>query len=428
MMIPRDYQAEQAEVGAEILRKYMILYLAWEERTGKSLTGLLIAELINVTNILIITKKKALGSVKLGEGWANLLAEFEHEKNYTLTTYGKARVGDYDLIILDEAHNYISGYPKPSATWKKLKQVCKGKPIIYMSATPHAQGYQLLYHQFALSSWSPWRNESTFYNWFRHYGIPYTIKIHDKEVNQYDRVQDDIVKVCVEHLFITKTRKELGFDHEPKDELHYVELNDITKQLYNDSLNNKILILGDSGVTKLLDTTITMRSTLHMLEGGVAKVTSYMPPNPEHSILQTDVEKIEGEALYHVHYNLCFSNEKIEYILENWGDTDEIAIMYNYIGEGIKLRQWFKKAKILQATSNAEGVELSHIKHLIIYSQDFSTARHTQRRARQASMQREWAIFVHFLLVKKAISCQVYKTVSINKVNYVDSRFEREML
>jgi len=426
MMIPRDYQAEQAEVGADILRKYMILYLAWEERTGKSLTGILIAELLAVTDVLIITKKNALGNVKEKKGWAHTLAEFEHEKNYTLTTFGKAKPGDYDLIIIDEAHNYISGYPKPSTTQKKLMQVCRGKPIIYMSATPHAQGYQLLYHQFALSSWSPWHTYTNFYNWFRHYGKPYTIKVYDKEVNQYDRVDDNLIAACVEHLFITKTRKELGFDHEPEDKLHYVELNNITKKLYNDSMKNRLLVLGD--ITKLLDTTITMRASLHMLEGGVAKVTSHNPPKASDAILQVDVENIAGARLYHTHYNLPLSNEKIQFILDTWGDSSNIAIMYNYIGEGVKLRRVFKHASILQATSNAECIELSQVEHLIIYSQDFSTARHTQRRARQASKQRETPILVHFLLVKKAISCQVYKTVSINKVNYVDSRFEKEML
>jgi len=102
--------------------------------------------------------------------------------------------------------------------------------------------------------------------------------------------------------------------------------------------------------------------------------------------------------------------------------------MYNYIAEGIKLRHWFKNATILQATSYAEGVDLHHIEHLIIYSQDFSTARHTQRRARQAAKDREWPITVHFLLVKGGISEQVYKTVSINKRNYVDSMFTKEKL
>ena len=84
----------------------------------------------------------------------------------------------------------------------------------------------------------------------------------------------------------------------------------------------------------------------------------------------------------------------------------------------------FKQAKLLQATSYAEGVDLHQYKHLVIYSQDFSTARHTQRRARQANKNRKEAIIVHFLLVKGGISERVYKTVSINKKNFVDTVFE----
>jgi len=85
----------------------------------------------------------------------------------------------------------------------------------------------------------------------------------------------------------------------------------------------------------------------------------------------------------------------------------------------------FKKATILQGTSNAEGIDLTHKETIIIYSQDFSTARHSQRRARQATMHRDKPIIVHFLLVKKATSAQVYKSVSINKQNFVDSVFDR---
>jgi ERCC4-related helicase len=97
--------------------------------------------------------------------------------------------------------------------------------------------------------------------------------------------------------------------------------------------------------------------------------------------------------------------------------------MYNYKAELTKLQQHFKNAVLLQGTSYAEGVDLSGHKHLVIYSQDFSTARHTQRRARQANVNRTLPINVHFLLVKKAISDEVYKTVSVNKKNYVDSVF-----
>jgi hypothetical protein len=101
-----------------------------------------------------------------------------------------------------------------------------------------------------------------------------------------------------------------------------------------------------------------------------------------------------------------------------------MVIMYQYIAEGQKLRASFKNALILQGTSFAEGIDLHAYKHLIIYSQDFSTARHTQRRARQANLNRLEPIKVHYILVKGGISSNVYKSVSVNKKNFVDTVFE----
>jgi hypothetical protein len=139
-----------------------------------------------------------------------------------------------------------------------------------------------------------------------------------------------------------------------------------------------------------------------MLEGGVAKVeTTYL-------VLPND--------------------EKVEFILTNFGDSPDVVIMYQYIAEATKLKAAFKHATILQATSYAEGVDLSSYTHLIIYSQDWSTARHAQRRARQANMARKTPIKVHFLLSSKAISEQVYMAVAKNKVNYIDSLYSGELL
>lgn len=420
-MIPRAYQEELSDLGAKILKEHMIVYLAWEERTGKSLTGIRIAEKVAVSNVLIITKKNPK------EDWLDLVEiDYKSTRNITVTTYGQAKKlnpKDYDLIILDEAHNYISSYPKPSTTWKQIQKLCKDKPIIYMSATPHAQGYSLLYHQFALSTWSPWWKESNFYNWHKHYGIPYQIEVHGKDVNKYDKVNEELVKTCIDHLFITKTRKELGFPYEPKDKLHWIELKPKTKERYNTLLTDKVLT--DVPQMIIADSVMKLRTSLHMLEGGVMKVTLNKPP--ENTPIKVVLEKIKDATLYHCYY-LLSNREKIDYIKETWGDTKELVIMYNFIPEGIKLRKAFKKAKVLQATSYAEGIDLTHIKHLVIYSQDYSTARHTQRRARQAGMSRDLGIDVNFLLVKKAVSNQVYTIVGKNKLNYVDSRFTKEKI
>lgn len=425
-IIPRDYQLAGAEHHYKCLKEHLITYLAWQERTGKSLTAILACEMTTVADVLIVTKNKAV------EGWKTTIADYEPIKNYAIVTYGSLHKykGNPGIVIIDEAHNYISGYPKPSSTWLKLRKITMGKPIIFCSATPHAQGYQMLYHQFALSDWSPWRLYSNFYNWFKTYGVVHEIKINDRWISQYDTTQEKLISATVAHLFDYKTRKELGFEYEPTDELHYITLSDSTKELYNDIVKNKLLVHDNRPI--LCDTGIKLRFTLHMLEGGTIKNSIYGMDcsNVDHlgdKPVKLTHERIADAVICHAYYILD-NNEKLDYIRSTWGDSENLCIMYNYIAEAYKLKKNFKQAKILQATSYAEGIDLSHVKDLVVYSQDFSTARHVQRRARQASKSRAEPIKVHFLLVKKAISEQVYKTVAINQKNFVDSTFTRETI
>ena len=423
-MIPKKFQEELSDLGVNIIREHALVYFSMEERTGKSLTALLVCEKIKVFNILIITKRKAYS------GWIETLKAWEHEKAYTVTTYGSVHKLSpiYDLVILDEAHNYISGYPKHSPTWEKIKVFTTGLPLIYLSATPYAQTEALLYHQLALSSWSPFKGFNNFYQWFKVYGIRQYIKLHGRKINQYNNVKSELIHSKIDHLFISKTRKDLGFPFEPEDHLHYIELSESTKKLYNTLLKKKVIKYNE--VRFLADSKLKLHSLLHMLEGGTLKTSSLHNRNiPEESwsILRVASEKLGPIRI--THYYLDIENqEKIDYIKAKFGDHPSLVIMYNYKGEQVKLAKTFKQATILQATSFAEGVELSQYSDLVIYSQDYSTARHTQRRARQASMHRQEPIHVHFLLVKGGVSEQVYKTVAINKRNFVDKHFERTAL
>lgn len=398
MITPYQHQEDISNDGLEIIRENAIIYLAMEERTGKTITALLIAEKSAATRILVITKKKAEAD------WKKVLADDLWTKQYVLTTYHQLHnlvPQPFDLVLLDESHNYISSFPKPGKIWKQLKPICKGKPLIYISATPHAQGLQMLYHQFALSSWSPWYKHSNFYSWFQTYGAPYNIEINGINVPQYDKLADNkVVYDCVKHLFLTKTRSELGFEQEPEDQIHWIELADNTKQVYNILAKDELIELSVGML--VCDNKSKMRTSLHQLEGGTIKIDN--------------------------NYFILANDEKVQYILEHFGDREDLVIMYNFKSELVKLQKVFKKALILQATSYAEGVDLHKYSDIVIYSQDYSTARHTQRRARQCNMERDTPIIVHFLLVKKGISEQVYKTVSVNKRNYVDSTYKREFL
>ena len=408
-MKPYPEQLEMANEGYEILKKHMIVYLATEERTGKTLASILIAEMCKINKVLVLTKKKAV------EDWKSTLTQFPHDKHYTVTNYHQCRkVSRPDLLILDESHNYISGSPDQPVLHKYIQaQISVGIPIIYLSATPHAQGFQMLYHQFSLSTWSPWRKYYNFRYWFTRYGIPSTVWVNSRERAVFTKTEEDLIVAETQHLFITKTRKELDFPHEPVDKLHYIELDESTRDIYNELIEDKMYEWDD--YLLLCDSPMKLRASLHMLEGGVAK--THEPKL-----------RANGEAYMAPVFHVFNNNEKMLYILDTWGDTEDLVIYYQYIAEGTKLRLRFKKATILQSTSYAEGIDLAHKDTIIIYSQDFSTARHSQRRARQAAKHRDKPITVHFLLVKKAVSAQVYKTVSINKQNFVDSVFERTKL
>lgn len=391
-MQPRQHQIEIAVKAVELIKDYNIAYIAAEERTGKTLAALLVAEALAV-RVLVITKAKAIA------GWQETIAAYKPNCEVVVTSFHQAYkhiAFRPNLVIIDEAHSMLSAYPKPGKIQKEVRAICEFRSVLFLSATPHAQGYAQLYHQLQVSSFSPFRSYSSFYAWHMHYGKPYTIKVNGFDLAQYDRTKDDEIIAATKHLFITATRAELGFEHEPEDQVHYIDLHEDTKFAYNELLQHQII--ETSAGTIVADSVSKLRTSLHQIEGGTIKM---------------------GEA-YHVLNN----SEKVDFILKRFGDTKDLVIMYNYKAELTKLEAAFKNARLLQGTSYAEGVDLSMHKHLVIYSQDFSTARHTQRRARQANMERREPIIVHFLLVKKAISEEVYKTVSVNKKNYVDSVFK----
>lgn len=444
-MIPRPSQVKMAFEATEILMKNGLVYLACEERTGKTLTSILVAEgPKKVKKVLVITKPEPL------KGWDETFREFKHTKKYTVTCYTRLHTledKDFDLIILDEAHNYISAFPKRTPTWKAVRILTKGKPIIYLSATPDAQGYHLLFNQLALSNWSPWRIYKTPLNWFRAFGIPKKTYTATGTIPDYTNIKPEAFEL-VKHLFITKTRKELGFEKEPEDLLHYIKLDDLTVKVYNLLMKHRVIKLN--GVELKCDTITKLRFALHMIEGGVYIISriekvdlteeqrlnemiKYLKSKMNHKCKNVISEATKTfntltKAKRISDYYVAGNTEKIDYIKSKWGDNSDTVIMYNYKAEKTKLESHFSNAIILQATSFAEGVDLSSYKHLIIYSQDWSTARHVQRRARQANMRRTEDIIIHFLLVKDGISDKVYETVAINKKNYVDSLFKKTLI
>jgi len=413
MLTPYGYQIEMAEDGHKILAKENIVYLAHEERVGKSIPSILICDMVGAKTVLIVTKRKAY------DDWSKLLQDLPHKCICELTTYHsihKVVNKDPDVIILDESHNNISGYPKPGPIWYNVKDLTYKKKIIYISATPYAEGVQLLYHQFKLSYWSPWKQYKNFYLWFRIFGVSKKAKVKGLLIETYKNSSEQLALSHVKHLFLRKTRIETGFAVEPENKKHYIKLSKNTKKFYNHLLDKHTakLRVGDNVYILVADTAIQLLHYLYMLEGGTTKITKK---------LFTD-DKVKK----YVKFISLKCNEKISYIKDNFGDTSSLVIMYNYIAEGKKLKHFFKRAEILQATANSEGIDLSGYDDLVIYSQDFSTARYSQRRARQANRNRKKPIVVHYLLVKDAISDQVYSAVVDKHKNFTANIYNNTVL
>lgn len=398
-LVPYPHQLEKAKEAFSIINSYGLVYLTMEERTGKTLTAILCAEYTGVGKVLVITKKRPLID------WQDTLNKYKPKFEWEAINYESVHKATIlpDLVILDEAHNFLSSYPKPSNTWKAVAAITRdrGLPIILSSATPHAQGFQMLYHQLALSKFSPWRSYKTFYAWFKHYGVPNTKWVGQRQVNDYSTTLEKAITDSWSHLKVGGTRKELGFEFEPEDQVHYIELSAETKDWYNYAAKNRVSYKMDDGNVAILDTTGALRAALHAIEGGTLKIDD-------------------------AYYDLAFATEKIDYIKKTWGDSPNLGIFYQWKGEEAKLKKHFKHAHIMQGDTFAEGVELSHLETLVVYSQSWRTAKHTQRRARQASKNRKSEIVIHFLLVKGALSEQCYTTVAINKKNFVDSCFSPE--
>jgi len=384
MITPYPYQIEIAKKAKELLRSSSWAYLAMEERTGKTLTALLAVEDYN--KILIITKKKAL------EGIMETLNLLPHLKNkVTLTNYHQVKhiKQSFDVVILDEAHAYLSAIPKQGVIYKEVEKVVKNTPILYLSATPYAEHIGQIYPQLKLlGAYSPFWEFNTFYQFFDVYGISKVKKIPYGYVNDYTHYHNHKVLEKIKSNFIWFSRDDAGFEYSPTDNLIYVNMDKTTKDDIKKALRTLVLD-GEP-----LDSPMKLRNAIYQREGGVYKDKIYL------------------------------NIEKITKIKELYGDSDKIVIMHHFVNEGKKLRQHFKNALILQGDAYAEGVDLHQFDKLIIYSMSYSTSKYIQRRARQSNKQRDKPIEVDYLLVKRGLSEAVYNQVAKKHKNFTKRSFD----
>jgi len=420
------YLKHQKKFGKKLKKRILkkgYAYLKAPPRSGKTATALWVAENIDaISNVLIVTKKNAFS------GWEKFINSNLVSKNYKVInkeSIHKVDTSNIHFVILDEAHIY-GGLGKPTITHTKMRDKLWNIPQLLMSATPLVESNNNIYYQMTKSKYNPFREHRNFYSFFREYGKSFKMTIYNREVETYKKNNKKLDKLLGK-LIIEMPKQ---FEMETQDKLHYVNMSDKQKKVYNtlvkeryyyeyistccgadsEPLRNDGGIIGECSKCKKNTTLIPYEMTadsklkllllLHQVEGGVVKCDN------------------EDTFIFN-------EQPKIDYIKDKWGDKKDIGIMAHFIQERELLKQHFKHATIYSSNANAEGVDLSHLKAFIIYSQDYSGAKHIQRRDRIVNMNGSNTLDVNYLVVKKGVSEQVYKTCS-KKLNFNNKTFKGE--
>ena len=205
----RQYQKDIVEKACEIIRVNKFVYLAMEVRTGKTLTSLSICDnLENVSNVLFLTKKKAIKSItddseKIG-GDYNL-----HVINYE--SIHKLPDVRWDVVVLDEAHG-MGAFPKPSGRASAVKSLISknGSRVILLSGTPTPESYSQMFHQVYGIPTNPFRAYSNFYKFAKDYVDVKQRKINGLMINDYSGGYQTIIDAMIPYT-IRFSQSDAGF-------------------------------------------------------------------------------------------------------------------------------------------------------------------------------------------------------------------------
>ena len=411
-MILRDYQEEISDKAVKLLQTYKIAYLAMQVRTGKTLTAIATAHKYGATKILFITKKKAISDIlKQRDEYATSLQIY-------VTNYeqlGNVRE-QFDIVIIDEAHS-LGAFPKPTTRTTEMKRICVGKPIIYLSGTPNPESYSQLYHQFWVSSYSPFDHHKTFYKWAVEYVNIKKMMINGQSFNDYKKADEKMVMECCKHLFITYTQEEAGFESFVNETIHYLEMRDSTYKFAERLRIDKIMTNKDGEVV-LADTAVKLMQKLHQIFSG--------------SVIVDEPTRVAK----------AFDMTKAEYIKEKF-KGQKIAIYYKFIAEEMAIRLTFGSDRlttnplqfnesdnlifISQIQSGREGVNISSADALVFYNIDFSAVSYWQSRARIQTKDRVKDANIHWIFSKGGIEDKIYKAV-MNKTDYTTNIFKKDYI
>lgn len=401
----RDYQKELSGKAVTLLREKGIAYLAMEVRTGKTLTALNAADSYGARNVLFITKKKAIKSIEddyqlLKPSFALTVINYE--------SIHKITANNFDLLICDE-HHKNGAFPKPNGVSKELRSRFSLLPMIFLSGTPAIESGSQWYHQFWISSKTPFYNYSNFYRWADTFVNPKIRYLGTIQVKDYsDAKTDDILKK-VDPYILKYTQVNAGFESGITENVLYCNMTSDTHNLITRLLNDRIIegkadvILGDSA-GKLMSKVHQLSNGTVILESGKSIIIDYSKGN----FIKRYFEGKKIAIFY-------FFAKELDLLRDVFGDsltTD--LIEFDSTDKHIALQQ----------VAGSEGISLKSADALVYYSWGYSGKNYVQGRDRMSTIDRQHNN-VFFVMEEKDINARIYKVVK-SKKRYSEKLFIKD--
>lgn len=400
----RDYQLEISEQANNVLKKLGIVYLSMEVRTGKTLTALNIAKLYGAKNVLFLTKKKAISSIE--DDYKKAKYKFNlkvwNDESIHKLTY------DYDFVIHDEHHRF-GAFPKPNKSAKIFKQKYSSLPMVFLSGTPFPESYSQVFHQFWISSKTPFKQYTNFYKWTKEFVNVKLKYLGYAKVNDYSDANYDKIKPIIEPYLITFTQKQAGFETNVKENVLFCDMLPITYNLC-DKLKTDLVIEGKDEVV-LADTSVKLQMKLHQMYSGTVKFESGNRKVLDYS----KAEFIKDR----------FKNNKIGIFYKFQAEFDALKEIYkDNLTNDLEEFNTTNKNIALQIVSGREGISLKNADYLVYYNIDFSAVSYWQSRDRLTTMERK-NNDIYWIFSKGGIEEKIYKAVQ-NKKDYNLRLFKKD--
>ena len=368
------HQMRAGGEAANLIHLYGLAYIFGEPRSGKTRAALLVAQ--QYDRVLVFTPKQAIS------GWQTEMDATRIQVEVTNYEQAGKITGEYDLIVVDEAHN-LGKTGKATLRWKNIKKLVGDAKVLYLSGTPVVETPLAIYSQLALSKNSPLKFVD-FFQFFRTWGLPSPLHIHGRVVEQYKLAKPGLM-AAVDHLMVRMSQDDAGIVHKAEDRIHRVVLNDSTKARIAALIKDEMYEVA--GETIPVESDIQERTSIHQLESGAIKL-----PDGQ-------IEMLEN-------------TEVIDYLMATFGDEPDVAYMSHFLSTRAKLANHFTKAHMYSSTAHSQGVDLSHYKHLVIVNSGYSGAQFIQRRQRGTNIKRLTPALVHHITTDGGVSEAVYAMTS----------------